>query len=96
MIRDSSGVSTLSGHVNLDVICILCPGGRGKIVENKDMAQLSQYQATLSCGAALMRRYMSVGMLVDEHKVRFAFSPWSFMDSLPAPLTLITPAMKWR
>ena len=65
-------------------------------MDNRDMPQLSEYQAMLSCGGALMRKYISIGMLLDELKVRFAFSPWAFPDGIPVPLTLISPAVKWR
>ena len=43
-----------------------------------------------------MRSYISVGILVDKHRVRFTFSPWCFGDKVPTPITLVAPAMKWK
>ena len=85
---------TLSAHVKSDVLyCV--PVEAKKVVEMKHMAQLSEYQGTLCCGG-MLRKYVSVGMLVDEHKVRFVFSPWCYEDSVPGPITLVSPVMKWR
>ena len=85
---------TLFAHVKSDMLyCV--PLEAKKVVEMKHMAQLSEYQGTLYCGGVL-RKYVSVGMLVDEHKVRFVFSPWCYEDSVPVPITLVSPVMKWR
>ena len=43
-----------------------------------------------------MRKYVSVGILVDEHCVRFAFSPWCFEDEVPVPVTIVSPVLEWR
>ena len=84
----------LSGHVNSEFMyCV--PVEAKRSLEMKDMAQLSEYQATLSSSVP-MRSYISVGILVDEHRVRFTFSPCCFGDKVPTPITLVAPAMKWR
>ena len=36
-----------------------------KMIQEKDMPQLTDYQSLLSCGG--MRKYVNVGLLVDEY-----------------------------
>ena len=58
----------------------------------KDAAQLTQCMSTVCNG-----RYIqgTVGMLLDQEYVRFAFSTLSF-DSVPLPIVFISPALAWR
>ena len=70
---------TMSAHVDSDTFyCKAEVGGK----------RHSEYQATLSC-RGIMRKYISVGMLVDE----ITFSPWCYHDGVPIP---IAPVTQWR
>ena len=84
----------LSAHVDSDNAIYCVPVEAKKTVEKRDMAQLAEYQAALSCG--VIKRYMSVGLLLDEHRVLFVFSPWSYSDGVPVPIMLVSPVMNWR
>ena len=60
----------------------------------KHMAQLGQYQASLSTGH-FMREKVSVGFLLDATTVRFSFSLFA-SDGVPLPVTFISPVLPWR
>ena len=76
----------------MSVYCI--PVEAKKNLEMKDMAQLAECQATLGCG--IVKKYVSMGLLLDEWKVRFLFSPWAYGSGLLVPIMLVSPVVSWR
>ena len=80
----------LSAHVDSDNAIYCVPVEVKKTVEKRDMAQLAEYQAALSCG--VIKRYL----LLDEHRALFVFSPLSYSDGVPVPIMLVSPVMNWR
>ena len=80
----------LSAHVDSDNAIYCVPVEVKKTVEKRDMAQLAEYKAALSCG--VIKRYL----LLDEHRALFVFSPLSYSDGVPVPIMLVSPVMNWR
>ena len=51
--------------------------------------------ASLAAGGDLNKK-CTVGLLMDKESVCFSFSMLSLDNMLPLPLTLVSPAVKWR
>ena len=95
----SSGVGpkvdfTMMGFNGKDAVYIIPVEVKTAMVE-KDMAQIARYMSTMGNGPHIKDLSM-VGMLIDEKKIRFAFSLFSSNATIPLPLVLITKEFEWR
>ena len=62
-----------------------------KIMQPKDVSQLSVYQASLTTGERVV-----LGILVDMEVIRLSFSMFMGDTGMPLPITLVSPTMNWR
>ena len=87
---------TMSGIVDQDVVYVIPVEAKKKLCK-ANMAQLAQYMTTLVNGQYI-RGYATLGMLVDDTSVRFAFSVLCAEDdsSTPLPVIFVSPPVKWR
>ena len=90
----------MSGHVaNEDLdssnTVYVIPIEAKKKICSKDMSQLAQYMTTMANGPYISLN-TSVGMLVDESAVAFAFSCLCSTENIPLPVVFLSPAVKWR
>ena len=93
---------TLIGYVESDALYVIPV--EAKTCE-KDIAQLSQYMETTGNGQ-YVRPFCTVGFLLDQTNVRFAFSVFALALAdqsvstsplpLPLPVALVSPVLAWR
>ena len=79
----------LSAHAGKTLLYCVPIEAKG-LMDKKEVAQLSMYQATVSNGDKV-----GLGLLVDKDKVRFSFSVFAH-EGKPLPLTLVIPTLTWR
>ena len=82
----------LSGHLGDTTLYQVAAEAKVKLC-CRDMAQLSQYMASLAASGDLNKK-CTVGLLMDKESVCFLFNMLSLDNMLPLPLTLVSPAVK--
>ena len=95
---------TLIGYVESDTLYVIPVEAKATTCE-KDIAQLSQYMETIGNGR-YVHPFCTVGFLLDQTNVRFAFSVFALALAdqsvstsplpLPLPVTLVNPVLAWR
>ena len=76
-----------------DSTIYIIPVEAKKEIATKDVAQISQYMTTLEHGTNI-RDNATVGMLLDDAHVHFAFSVMCDAER-PLPIVFISPPMLW-
>ena len=85
---------TIEGMEGEDSAIYVIPVEAKRVIDTKDVAQICQYMSTLVHGAQF-RNNTTVGMLLDDMRVRFAFSVMCDSER-PLPIVFVSPPMLWR